>query len=96
MCISNVVSDDKTMSGDELEACSWEIATVANRANQSSPFITATDSGDVETMLEAEDFCAGGIECTLQNEDHFLLKMLSECKERSLIIKSNALFEKQF
>ena len=69
MCISNVVSDDKTMSGDELEACSWEIATVANRANQSSPFITATDSGDVETMLEAEDFFAGGIECTLQNED---------------------------
>ena len=69
MCISNVVPDDKTMSGDELEACSWEIATVANRANHSSPFITATDSGDVETMLEAEDFCAGGIECTLQNED---------------------------
>eukprot|EP00731_Ephydatia_muelleri_P004055 Em0002g231a len=56
------------MSGDELEACSSEIATVAN-SNQSSPFTTATDCGDVETMLEAEDFCAGGIECTLQNED---------------------------
>ena len=68
MCIPNVVSDDKTMSGDELEACSSEIATVAN-SNQSSPFTTATDCGDVETMLEAEDFCAGGIECTLQNED---------------------------
>eukprot|EP00731_Ephydatia_muelleri_P035237 Em0107g9a len=54
------------MSGDELEACSSEIATVAN-ANQSSPFTTA---GNVETMLEAEDFCTGGIkECTLQNED---------------------------
>ncbi|KAL5487225.1 hypothetical protein EMCRGX_G019802 [Ephydatia muelleri] len=68
MCIPNVVSDDKTMSGDELEACSSEIATVAN-SNQSSPSTTATDCGDVETMLEAEDFCAGGIECTLQNED---------------------------
>ena len=40
MCIANVVSDDKTMSGDELEACSSEIATVAN-ANQSSPFTNA-------------------------------------------------------
>ena len=28
MCIPNVVSDDKTMSGDELEACSWEIIYV--------------------------------------------------------------------
>ena len=28
------------------------------------------DTGNVETMLEAENFCTGGIkECTLQNED---------------------------
>ena len=57
MCIANIVSDDKTMSGDELEALdarSWKITTVAN-ANQTLPFTTASDSGNVE------DFSAGGI-----------------------------------